>query len=175
LVRVGYLSNHRWKRQLLSPKSGAQNPASGKYVSTNTGRKNSTEANETTTKTTHLLRSSVLGGKVINELGASERGFVYLGSAVLAVQNRPTQSVMWEYRDPGNASVRITTGIGTLGSEGNAELDPLGSETLASQPRPHRHLLSIGKCMATQGSDLRRTSHVTWILCPLPVARSAER
>jgi YD repeat-containing protein len=89
---------------------------------------------ETTTHTTYLLRSSVLGGQVITELGASERGFVYLGGSVLAVQERPTQTVKWEHRDAGNASIRMTSSNGTVQSEEMAELDPLGSNAGLSAP-----------------------------------------
>lgn len=94
---------------------------------------------QTTTHTTYLLRSTVLGGTVMAEIGSEseQRSFVYLGGEVLAVQNRSNQTVMWEYRDPGNASVRMTTSNGTVGSEGNAELDPLGSDAgLSAPPAP---------------------------------------
>lgn len=87
------------------------------------------EGNVTTTKTSHLVRSSVLGGKVVSEIGteSEQRGFVYLGGAVLALQYRTTQTVNWEHRDAGNASIRMTSSNGTVLSEGRAELDPLGN------------------------------------------------
>lgn len=93
---------------------------------------------QTTTHTTHLVRSSVLGGKVISEIGTeTNRTFVYLGSSVLAVQNRNSQTVTWEERDPGSASVRMTLSNGNVSAEGNAELDPLGSDAgLSAPPTP---------------------------------------
>ncbi|MDT4897331.1 MAG: hypothetical protein QOH25_2408, partial [Acidobacteriota bacterium] len=87
---------------------------------------------ETTTATTYLLRSSVLGGKVIaeiDELGQKQRGFVYLGNNVLAWQARVNGAnyVQWEHRDANNASFRVTNSNASLNSTRSAELDPLGT------------------------------------------------
>ena len=86
--------------------------------------------NETTTRTTHLVRSSVLGGKVVSEIGSEseQRGFVYLEGEVLALQYRTTQTVNWEHRDPGNASIRMTSSNGGVFNDGTGELDPLGND-----------------------------------------------
>ena len=84
------------------------------------------------------MRSSVLGGQVLTELtssGAKQRTFVYSGSQVFAWQESPfgTPRVMWEHRDPSNASFRMSdingsTSTGT-DQEQPAELDPLGADS----------------------------------------------
>jgi YD repeat-containing protein len=105
-------------------------------VAVNTILNSDPEANETITKTSYLLRSSVLGGKVVSEIGSEseQRGFVYLGDTVLALQDRTTQTVKWEHRDADNASIRMTSNNGTVQSEEMAELDPLGSNAGLSAP-----------------------------------------
>jgi YD repeat-containing protein len=87
---------------------------------------------ETTTAITYLLRSSVLGGKVIAEIdgvGQKQRGFVYLGNNILAWQARVNgvDYVQWEHRDISNASFRVTNSNASLNSTQSAELDPLGT------------------------------------------------
>lgn len=88
------------------------------------------DGNVITTKTSHVVRSSVLGGKVVSEIGSEseQRGFVYLGGAVLALQYRTTLTVNWEHRDAGSASIRMTSSSGSVLSDGNAELDPPGND-----------------------------------------------
>jgi hypothetical protein len=101
-----------------------------------------TEGNTTTTKTRYLVRSSVLKGQVLTEMsetGQKQRTFVYLGKQVLAIQRQATdntQSVVWEHRDSGNASYRVTGSDGTIHTTGSAELDPLGTDAGTSNPRP---------------------------------------
>jgi YD repeat-containing protein len=102
-----------------------------------------TEGNTTTTKTQYLVRSSVLKGQVLTEMsdtGQKQRTFVYLGTQVLAIQRHATdntQSVVWEHRDPGNASYRVTGSSGTIHTTGSAELDPLGTDAGTSNPIPN--------------------------------------
>ncbi|MGH9875559.1 MAG: hypothetical protein ACRD9S_24140, partial [Pyrinomonadaceae bacterium] len=98
---------------------------------------------ETTTATTYLITSTVLGGRVVSEVSAEtgERSFVYLGSEVLAWQLKvgQTEIVKWEHRDPGNASFRLTFSDGSMGSSFSAvkaELDPLGSNAGTTDPNP---------------------------------------
>jgi hypothetical protein len=86
---------------------------------------------------TYYLRSSVLGGAVATELlqsGAKKRSFVYAGTQMLAWQDADYfggQRVIWEHRDPSNASFRATDANGNLGGltieDDPAELDPSGS------------------------------------------------
>ncbi|MEJ7712980.1 MAG: RHS repeat-associated core domain-containing protein [Pyrinomonadaceae bacterium] len=75
---------------------------------------------------THYLRSSVLGGQVVADLnsdGARRRGYVYLGSQMLAIQR---DGVWWVHQDPVAKSQRFTDGAGTWTS--SIELDPWGGE-----------------------------------------------
>ena len=66
---------------------------------------------------TYYLRSSVLGGQVVAEIiWASvswqwNRGYVYLGSQLLAVQQA---GVNWVHEDPVTKSKRITNSAGTV-------------------------------------------------------------
>lgn len=76
--------------------------------------------------TTYYLRSSVLGGQVIAELnggGGWSRGYVYLGSQLLALQQN---GVYWMHQDPVTKGERITDGSRTIVSA--IELDPWGGE-----------------------------------------------
>lgn len=88
--------------------------------------------------TTLYLRSTVLGGKVVAELNSSGgwmRGYVYLGSNLLAVQQG---GVYWMHEDPVTKSKRVTNGAGAIVS--TIETDPWGADTnrsnnAAFQPR----------------------------------------
>jgi RHS repeat-associated protein len=79
---------------------------------------------------TYYLRSSVLGGQVVAEIiWASvswqwNRGYVYLGSQLLAVQQA---GVNWVHEDPVTKSKRITNSAGAIVS--TVELDPWGADT----------------------------------------------
>jgi RHS repeat-associated protein len=87
---------------------------------------------------TYYQRSTVLGGQVVAEItgsGTWQRGYVYLGGAVLAVQQG---GVYWMHQDPIVKSKRVTDGSGAIVS--TVELDPWGGETSRSsneafQPR----------------------------------------
>ena len=90
---------------------------------------------------TYYLRSSVLGGQVVAEISWTgaiwqwSRGYVYLGSKLLAVQQG---GVFWMHEDPVNKSKRVTNSAGTWISA--IELDPWGADTNRSisgafQPR----------------------------------------
>jgi RHS repeat-associated protein len=80
--------------------------------------------------TTYYLRSSVLGGQVVAEIiWASvswqwNRGYVYAGSQLLAVQQA---GVNWMHEDPITKSKRVTNSAGTVVS--TIELDPWGADT----------------------------------------------
>jgi RHS repeat-associated protein len=88
---------------------------------------------------TYYLRSSLLSGQVVAELnstGAWMRGYVYLGSQLLAIQQN--LSVLWVHDDPAAKSKRLTNSAGAVTSA--VELDPWGGETARSvnssqQPR----------------------------------------
>ena len=71
---------------------------------------------------TYYLRSSVLGGQVVAEMnstGGWTRGYVYLGSQLLAVQQA---GVYWMHEDPVTKSKRVTNSSGTVVS--TVETDP---------------------------------------------------
>ena len=91
--------------------------------------------------TTYYLRSTVLGGQVISELssgGSLQRGYVYLGSQILAIQQ--SNQVSWVHQDPVTKSQRITNSSGTVTS--TIDLDPWGGETSRSTNQafqPHRY------------------------------------
>jgi RHS repeat-associated protein len=89
---------------------------------------------------TYYLRSSVLGGQVVAEMngsGAFTRGYVYLGSELLAVQQ--SGQVNWVHQDPVAKSKRVTDSSGNVVSA--VELDPWGGETNRSSNeafQPHK-------------------------------------
>lgn len=77
---------------------------------------------------TYYLRSTVLGGQVVAEIsssGALQRGYVYLGGQLLAVQQ--SNAVSWIHQDPFVKSKRVTNGSGNVVS--TIELDPWGGNT----------------------------------------------
>ena len=88
---------------------------------------------------TYYLRSSVLGGQVVAEINGSgglQRGYVYLGGQLVAVQQ--SNAVSWVHEDPVAKSKRITNSSGAVVS--TIELDPWGANTNRSsnlyfQPR----------------------------------------
>ena len=90
--------------------------------------------------TTYYLRSSVLGGQVVAEMssaGAMQRGYVYLGGDLLAVQQ--SNAVSWVHQDPLVKSKRVTNSSGTVIS--TIELDPWGGNTNRSSNdafQPHK-------------------------------------
>ncbi|HWN11913.1 MAG TPA: PKD domain-containing protein [Pyrinomonadaceae bacterium] len=90
---------------------------------------------------THYLRSSVLGGQIISEIGSNGQksmGYVYNpGGGMIAVQklasaSDPAAYLLWRHSDPANASVRAsdTAGyaFGVYPNSYHAELDPLGAD-----------------------------------------------
>jgi RHS repeat-associated protein len=93
--------------------------------------------------TTYYLRSSVLGGQVVAEIknnGSSwywDRGYVYLGSQLLAVQSN---GVTWVHADPVTKSQRGTDMSGTVVSTVTVDVDPWGGETSRSSSafQPHK-------------------------------------
>jgi RHS repeat-associated protein len=77
---------------------------------------------------TWYLRSTVLGGQVIAEVDGSgvwQRGYVYSGSTLMAVQQ--SNSVYWMHEDPVTKSKRTTDVSGNIVSA--IELDPWGADT----------------------------------------------
>jgi hypothetical protein len=79
---------------------------------------------------TYYLRSSVLGGQVVAEIVWASvswqwnRGYVYLGSQLLTVQQG---GVNWMHEDPVTKSKRLTNSSGYVVS--TIELDPWGADT----------------------------------------------
>jgi RHS repeat-associated protein len=90
--------------------------------------------------TTYYLRSTVLGGQVVAEIddgGAWQRGYVYLGSQTIAIQHA---GVNWVHQDPVTKSQRVTNSSGTVTS--TVDLDPWGGETNRSANsafQPHKY------------------------------------
>jgi RHS repeat-associated protein len=90
--------------------------------------------------TTYYLRSSALGQQVVAEIngyGGWQRGYVYLGSKLLALQDN---GVLWVHQDPVTKSQRLTDSSGNVVSW--VELDPWGGETgrsVNSQRQPRRY------------------------------------
>src|SRR5260370_9850612 len=93
---------------------------------------------------TYYLRSSVLSGQVVAEIiWASvswqwNRGYVYQGSSVLAVQQ--SNAVYWMHEDPVTKSKRVTDSTGGIVS--TIELDPWGADTNRSSNaafQPHKY------------------------------------
>ena len=77
---------------------------------------------------TYYLRSSVLGGQVVAEIyssGALQRGYVYLGGELLAVQQN--NQVSWIHQEPMAKSKRVTNASGNTIS--TVEPDPFGGNT----------------------------------------------
>jgi RHS repeat-associated protein len=76
---------------------------------------------------TYYLRSTVLGGQVVEEMnstGGWTRGYVYLGSQLMAVQQG---GVFWMHEDPVTKSKRVTNSAGAVVS--TIETDPWGADT----------------------------------------------
>ena len=91
--------------------------------------------------TTYYLRSSVLGKQVVAEIngnGTFQRGYVYLGGQMLAVQE--SNQVSWVHQDPITKGHRLTNRRG--GVDSWVEFDPWGgkaSGSTTSQRPPHRY------------------------------------
>jgi RHS repeat-associated protein len=76
---------------------------------------------------TYYVRSSVLGGQVVAEVtsgGGWQRGYVYLGSQLLALQ---AGGVEWAHQDPVTKSQRLTNVNGAVTVI--VEMDPWGGES----------------------------------------------
>jgi YD repeat-containing protein len=84
---------------------------------------------------TYYLRSSVLGGQVIEELdssGSKQRGFVYVGGKIIAEQVQ-NGSVGFVHEEPSGTTVRKTDGeLG--GAYESSELDPFRQDTELEDP-----------------------------------------
>jgi RHS repeat-associated protein len=107
--------------------------------------------------TTYYLRSSVLGGRVVAEVGGSDgsypgkmtKGYVYLGGQMLAVQEGREDAsvpdrVLWVHQDPVTKSQRLTNIAGDVVT--TVDLDPWGGETnessnVGSQPQRYTSYL----------------------------------
>lgn len=77
----------------------------------------------------YYLRSSLLGGKIVAEISSSgswNKGFVYLGEQMLAVQS--ANSVTWAHQEPITKGQRFTNSSGAMTST-VIEVDPFGAET----------------------------------------------
>jgi hypothetical protein len=72
----------------------------------------------------------------LSDTGQKTRSFVYLQGEVLAWQQKDgsTESVLWEPRDPSNASYRMVGPGGSIDVDREAELDPQGSDAGVISP-----------------------------------------
>jgi RHS repeat-associated protein len=80
--------------------------------------------------TTYYLRSTVLGQQTVCEIngsGAWQRGYVYLGGQLLAIQDVPQNRVLWTHQEPYSKAQRITDSAGAFVS--GVEVEPFGLET----------------------------------------------
>jgi YD repeat-containing protein len=99
---------------------------------------------ETSTSTSYEIRSSVLGGELVTEIGetgAKLRTLIYMGGAVAGWQrsgNASGDSLAWEHRDAHNASYRLSGAGGLVNTDLRAELDVASSNVGLSAP-PSQH------------------------------------
>ena len=80
---------------------------------------------------TYYLRSSVLGGQVVAEIGGTgtlQRSYVYLGGKVVALKQ--SNSYYWIHEDPVTKSKRVVDRYGAVVS--TVEMDPWGADTSRS-------------------------------------------
>lgn len=102
---------------------------------------------------TYYLRSSVLGGQVVAELGAGgawQRGYVYgAGGGLLATQS--AAGVEWVYQDAATKSQRVVNSSGGVTSV--VDLDPWGRETARSADPPTHPRRYTTYERDTNGSD----------------------
>jgi RHS repeat-associated protein len=76
------------------------------------------------------LRSTALGQQTVAEIngsGAWQRGYVYLGGQLLAIQDVPNNRVLWTHQEPYSKAQRITDSAGAFVS--GVEVEPFGLET----------------------------------------------
>ncbi|MEA2204181.1 MAG: hypothetical protein QOE77_957 [Blastocatellia bacterium] len=96
----------------------------------------------TTTTTSYHISSSVLGRVVtdLDQTGQKTRSFVYAGGQVMAWQEKSgtTESVLWEYRDPSNASYRMAS-TSVIYFARSAELEPQGTDAGTHNTYPQLH------------------------------------
>ena len=84
---------------------------------------------------TYYLRSSVLGGQIIEELnssGAKQTGFVYVANKLIGRQNG-TGDVLMLHGEPSGVSVRASSSLSSFVVEW-FEMDPWGAEVYSSDP-----------------------------------------
>jgi YD repeat-containing protein len=88
--------------------------------------------------TRYFVTSSVLGAVVteLDEAGQKGRGYVYGSGELLAWQVKEDgfEEVIWEHRDPSDASFRMTALSSALDYSRSAELDPLGADAGVRSP-----------------------------------------
>jgi YD repeat-containing protein len=88
---------------------------------------------ETNAPTTYYVRSSALGGQVLDEVdasGAKLRGYVYQEGRIIAKQEGA--GTQWDVRDPANNSNFMLDAAGA--SVSHVELDPLGTTVDPNNP-----------------------------------------
>src|SRR5215204_4596334 len=95
-------------------------------------------SNSPVTSSVYFLRSSVLGGRLIAEYGASgarQASYAYAGGEVLAVQQgagTATPSLRWQHLNPVTGDARETDSTGKV--RGETHLDPGGADVGVSDP-----------------------------------------
>ena len=80
--------------------------------------------------TTYYLRSSVLGQQTVAEINAAgqwQKGYVYVGGQLLAMQDVAQNRVLWTHQEPYSKAQRVTDATGAIVS--GVEVEPFGLET----------------------------------------------
>ena len=115
-----------------------------------------------TTRASYYLRASVLGGRVVAEINASggwARGYVYLGSQLLALQQG---GVEWVHQDPVTKNQRLTDINGQVTAV--VELAPWGGESggwsVNSWRQPQRYTSYIRD--ANQSDEAMQRRYNRW-------------
>lgn len=132
-------------------------------------------------KTEYQIYSSVLG-KPLTEVksnGTKKRTFVYgMGGEVVATQNAvgtTAQHVAWEHTDPSSASYAATTHSGQMlysGDNGQAELDPLGSNVGLQAPQTEQMIGGGGWGYGSWGDPSGSyTCMRDWVIEPCSLVR----
>jgi YD repeat-containing protein len=123
--------------------------------------------------TTYKLRSSKLGGQVVDEIdgsGAKQTGFIYAGGQPIA-RYQSTQ-LLWMHRDPLNTRERLSASTGAL--SGGAEYDPSHSSVGMNDPGPSGDGTDPGLMYPRNGdpTDLSGGCLIDGAVAPCSVAMS---
>ena len=133
-LKIDNVAHYLYGYDATGQQTGAVNQISGYYLGQSydgNGLRGKKIENET--NVTYYLRSSVLGGAVLDELdgsGSFSRGYFYRGDQLLAVQQN--NHMYWVHEDAVTKSQRTTDAYGNVTPNGVVELDPWGANTARS-------------------------------------------